>query len=337
MMRREFIAGLGSAAAWPVVARAQQTKIWRIGMLDTAPQEQNAANLAAFRQRLRELGYVEGQNLAIEYRWAEGRSDRLPELVSELLRLKVDALVVRGTQEAVAVKNATTTVPVIMSAVADPVRSGLATRLARPGGNFTGMVSFASELAGKNVELLRAMVPTIKLLASLRDASNPAAAMQWEGIQKAGRLLGIETRSFDVQNAADVSRAFDVASRDRVDAIYVNVDSVNRANQLQIIGLATQHKLPPIYSAREFVERGGLATYAVSYPQLYSRTADLADKIFKGTNPADIFVNPLGVKGVGKATVGLSAGRHQRHLPTPHTSPKNWDPSSNLSDQVRLL
>ena len=146
----------------------------------------------------------------------------------------------------------------------------------------------ASELAGKNVELLRAMVPTMKLLASLRDASNPAAAMQWEGIQKAGRLLGIETRSFDVQSAADVSRAFDVASRDRVDAMYVNVDSVNRANLLQIIGLAAQHKLPAIYSAREFVERGGLATYAVSYPQLYSRTADLADKIFKGTNPADI-------------------------------------------------
>ena len=288
MRRREFIAELGSAATCAVVTAAQQNKVWRIGMLDTAPQELNAVNLAAFRQRLRELGYIEGQNLAIEYRTAGGRSDRLPEVVSELLRLKVDTLVVRGTQEALAVKNATTTVPVIMSAVTDPVRSGLATGLARPGGNFTGMVSFAAELAGKNVELLRAMVPTIKLLASLRDASNPAAAMQWEEIQQAGHLLGIETRSFDVQNAADVSRAFDVASRDRVDAIYVNVDSVNRANQLQIIGLAAQHKLPAIYSAREFVERGGLATYAVSYPQLYSRTADLADKVFKGTNPADI-------------------------------------------------
>jgi putative ABC transport system substrate-binding protein len=286
MRRRQFIAGLGSAAAWPVVARAQPTRTWRIGMLDTASQELNAANLVAFRQRLRELGYIEGQNLAIAYRTAEGREDRLPELVPELLGLKVDMLVVRGTQEALAVKNATVTVPVIMSAIADPIGSGLAAGLARPGGNFTGMVSFVSELAGKNVELLRAMVPTATRLALIRDASNPATARQWEGMQKAGAALGIETRNFDVRNAVDVSRAFDVASRDRVDAIYVDVDPVTRANQRQIIELAAKYKLPAIYSAREFVERGGLA--AVSYPQLYFRSASLVDKILKGANPADI-------------------------------------------------
>jgi putative ABC transport system substrate-binding protein len=272
----------------PVVARAQPTKNWRIGMLDTASQELTTANLVAFRQRLRELGYIEGQNLAIAYRTAEEREDRLPELVSELLGLKVDVLVVRGTQEALAVKNATVTVPVVMSAIADPIGSGLAAGLARPGGNFTGMVSFVNELAGKNVELLRAMVPTATRLALMRDASNPATGRQWEGMQKAGAALGIETRNFDVRNAVDVSRAFDVASRDRVDAIYVDVDPVTRANQRQIIELATQYKLPAIYSEREFVERGGLATYAVSYPQLYFRSARLVDKIFKGANPADI-------------------------------------------------
>ena len=175
-----------------------------------------------------------------------------------------------------------------MAAVADPVGSGLVAGLARPGGNFTGMDSFASELAGKDVELLRAMIPTVKSLASMRDTSNPPTVRQWEGVQKAGRALGIETKTLDVRNAADVSRAFDVASRDRIDAIYVDVDSVTRANQRQIIELAAQYKLPAIYAAREFVERGGLAAYGVSYPQLYSRSASLVDKIFKGENPADI-------------------------------------------------
>jgi putative ABC transport system substrate-binding protein len=287
MRRREFIAGLG-AAAWPVAARAQQTKVWRIGMLDTASRELNAANLAAFRERLRELGYIEGQNLAIEYRSAEERSDRLHELVSELLRLKLDALVLRGTQEAMAVKNATTTVPVVMSAVADPVGQGFAQSLAHPGRNFTGMTSFVPELAGKNVELVRAMVPKVKWLAAMRDARNPANARLWEGIQEAGRALGIETRTFDVRNAADLTNAFETASKDRVDAIYVDIGGVTRTNLRQIIGLAAQFKLPAIYPAREFVEHGGLATYGVNYPQLYSRAASLVDKIFKGANPADI-------------------------------------------------
>jgi putative ABC transport system substrate-binding protein len=181
MRRRGFISLLGGAAAssisWPLAARAQQpAKVWRIGMLDTSSQELNEANLAAFRRGLRELGYLEGQNLTIEYRTSAGLTGRLPDLASELLRLKVDVIVLRGTQEALAVKNATSTVPVVMSAVSYPVGSGLIASLARPGGNFTGLISFAGELATKNVELLIAMVPHVKLIALVQDASNPATA-----------------------------------------------------------------------------------------------------------------------------------------------------------------
>jgi putative ABC transport system substrate-binding protein len=288
MNRRHCIKALCVAAAWPLAARAQQNKVWRIGMLDTASRDLNATNMTAFLQGLRELGYIDGQNLTIEYRTDEGRSERLPDLVSELLRLKVDAIVLRGTQEAMAVKNATSTVPVVMSAISDPVGLGIVAGLARPGGNFTGMISFASEVSAKNVELLRAMVPTVRRLAAIHDASNPGTAREWEEIQKAARTLAIEARSFDVRNVADVSRAFDAAGRDRIDAVYVNVDSVTRANQRQIIGLAAQYKLPAIYAAREFVDNGGLATYGVSYPQLYFRAASFVDKIFKGAKPADL-------------------------------------------------
>ena len=290
MKRRAFITLLGgAAAAWPLAARAQQPgKVWRIGMLDTSSQEFNEANLAAFRQGLRELGYFEGQNLTIEYRTNAGLSERLPDLVSELLRLKVDVIVLRGTQEAMAVKNATSTVPVVMSAVSDPVGLGIVASLARPGGNFTGLISFAGELTAKNVELLMMMVPTVKLLAYVQDPSNPSTAEQWEDIQRAARKLAIGAKSFDVRNTTDVSRAFATASKDRVDAIYVTVNNVTRANQRQIVGLAAQYKLPAIYQAREFVENGGLFSYAVSYPQLYFRAASYVDKIFKGVKPADL-------------------------------------------------
>jgi putative ABC transport system substrate-binding protein len=290
MNRRAFIAALGGAAAgWPLAARAQQpARVWRIGMLDTSSQELNEANLAAFRRGLRELGYFEGQNLRIEYRTSAGLTGHLPDLVSELLRLKVDVIVLRGTQEAMAVKNATNAVPVVMSAVSDPIGSGFIASLARPGGNFTGLISFAGELATKNVELLITMVPTVKLLALVQDASNPATGMFWEEVQRAARTRGIGAKSFDVRNAADVSRAFDTASKDGVDAIYVNVDNVTRPNQRQIIELAAQYRLPAIYAAREFVDNGGLFTYAVSYPQLYFRAASFVDKIFRGVKPADL-------------------------------------------------
>jgi putative ABC transport system substrate-binding protein len=289
MRRRDVITLLGgAAAAWPLATRAQQPKVWRIGLLDTASAELNTENTAAFSAAMRELGYVEGQNLTIEYRTDEGRTDRLPDLVADLLRLKVDAIVLRGTQQAEAVKNATSTVPVVMAAVADAVSSGIVATLAHPGTNFTGLVSFATELSAKRVELLRELIPTAKLFSALQDGSNPISAKRREEIEKAARTLGIEVLNFDVRNAGDVSRAFDESKRRRVDAIYVEINSITRANRRLIVELAAQYKLPAIYEAREFIKDGGLIVYGVSYPQLYTRAATFVDKIFKGAKPADL-------------------------------------------------
>jgi putative ABC transport system substrate-binding protein len=186
MKRRDFITLLGgAAAAWPLAARAQESKIWRIGMLDTAQRELNAANMNAFLKGLGEFGYVEGRNLAIDYRTASDHSELLPGLVSELLRLKVDVLAVRGTPEALAIKNATTTLPVVMTAVADPVGSGIVVSLAHPGGNFTGMVSFLLELAAKRIEMLRDLIPGAKLVALMEDPGNPTTTAQWEAVRDA--------------------------------------------------------------------------------------------------------------------------------------------------------
>jgi putative ABC transport system substrate-binding protein len=289
MQRREFITLLGGAAvAWPLAARAQQQKVWRIGMLDTASRELNSANLAVFYKELRDFGYVEGQNLIIEYRSADGRNERLPDLVSELLRLNVDLIVVRGTPEVLAIKNATSTIPVVMSAVVDPVGLGVAASLRRPGGNITGMSSIVTELEAKRVELLKELVPGMKRMALLGDFRNSAVAMQWDEVQIAARSLGIEAQRFDVRSTADVNRAFEVAIREHVDAIRVGVDGVTRPNRRLIIDLAAMHKLPTIYAAREFADDGGLIAYAANYAHLYLRAASFVDKIFKGANPADI-------------------------------------------------
>jgi putative ABC transport system substrate-binding protein len=288
MQRREFITLLGGAAAWPLAARAQQQKVWRIGMLDTASRELNSANLAVFYKELRDFGYVEGQNLIIEYRSADGRNERLPDLVSELLRLNVDLIVVRGTPEVLAIKNATSTIPVVMSAVVDPVGLGVAASLRRPGGNITGMSSIVTELEAKRVELLKELVPGMKRMALLGDFRNSAVTMQWEEVQMAARSLGIEAQRFDVRSAADVNRAFEVAIKEHVDAIRVGVDGVTRPNRQLIIDLAAMHKLPAIYAAREFADEGGLIAYAANYAHLYLWAANFVDKIFKGANPADI-------------------------------------------------
>ena len=289
MRRREFITLIGGAATWPLTARAQQPeRMRRIGILDTANRELNSANLAVFYKELQNFGYVEGKNLIIEYRSADGRNERLPDLVSELLRLNVDLIVVRGTPEVLAIKNATSTIPVVMSAVVDPVGLGVAASLNRPGGNITGMSSIVTELEAKRVELLKELVPGMKRMALLGDFRNSAVTMQWEEVQMAARSLGIEAQRFDVRSAADVNRAFEVAIKEHVDAIRVGVDGVTRPNRQLIIDLAAMHKLPAIYAAREFADEGGLIAYAANYAHLYLWAANFVDKIFKGANPADI-------------------------------------------------
>jgi len=288
MRRREFIGLVGGAAAWPIVARAQQVvKVWRIGILDSASRELNK-DIAALFKGLRAFGYIEGQNLIVEYRSAEGRNERLPELVSELLRLNLDLIVVRGTPEIIAIKNANGKLPIVMSAVVDPVGLGLAASLNHPGGNITGMSSIVTDLQAKRLEILREIVPGMKRAAILGDLRNPAVAMEWDELESAARSLALEVKRFDVRSSEDINRAFETAIEDNVDAIYVGVDGTTRPNRGLIIELASKYKLPAVYAAREFAMEGGMIAFGADYADLYSRTATVVDKVLKGGNPAEI-------------------------------------------------
>jgi len=289
MRRREFIAALSAAATLPISAHAQQPlKIWRIGVLESATRELNTPNMNVFLKTLREYGYIEGENLVIEYRSTGGRNERLPELVSELMRLKVNLMLVRGTPEILAVKKATSTIPVVMFAVADPVGLGVAASLSHPGGNITGMDSFTTEVETKRLGLLKELLPEMKRMAFLGDFRNSAVQKQWNEVESAARPLNLHASRLDIRSALDVSRAFDAAMKEKVDAIRVGIDGTTRPNRQLIIDLAETNKIPAIYAAKEFVEDGGLMAYATNYAELYSRAATFVDKIFKGANPADL-------------------------------------------------
>ncbi len=281
--RREFITLLGSAAvAW---------KVWRIGVLETISPELNAANFDALRRALRNLGYIELQNLIIEYRSAEGQVDRFPELAIELVRAQVDVIVTRGTPATVAAKTATTTIPVVMAASGEPLTSGVIAGLARPGGNVTGLSAFTNELIPKRIELLNEAVSGLARIAFLQDMANPIAPSQWEELKAAALSLRIEPFLLDVRKSEDVTRAFEGARVQRVNALAVGNDTVTHANRRQVVELAAQQRLPVIYATREFVDAGGLMTYGVNYSDLYRRAATYVDKIFKGAKPADLPVD----------------------------------------------
>jgi putative ABC transport system substrate-binding protein len=290
LKRREFITLLGGeAAAWPLTARAQQLgRVYRIGLLETAPVAANAANFDALRKGLRELGYVEGRNLVLDYRSADGRPERFPQLAAELLRLNVDLIVTRGTPAVMAAKNATATVPVVMAASGEPVGTGVVTGLARPGGNVTGLSALTSELIPKRLELMREMIAGIRRIAFVQNIGNPIAPSQWEQLATTARSLGLEVQLLDVRKPEDIVRAFDTAIAWRADAMLVGNDTVTQANRRQVVELAAKHRLPSMYHAREFVDAGGLMTYGVSYPDLYRRAATFVDKILKGARPADL-------------------------------------------------
>ncbi len=288
MDRRVFIAGvaLGLLAA-SSAPRAQQTgKVYRIGMLEAVPAAQNAANLDALRKGLRELGYVEGRNLVIEYRSADGRAERFSELAAELVRLKVDLIVTRGTPAANAAKAATATIPVVMATMGDP--SAIVTSFAHPGGNITGVTTFSTELTAKRIELLKELVPSLSHVALLHNMGNPAATPEWEETKAAARSLDLQAELLDVRDEADLRGAFEKATRQHVDALIIGADGLTQMNQPTIVDLAARHRLPAAYPAREFVEAGGLIAYAVNYPDLYFRFASFADKIFKGAKPGEL-------------------------------------------------
>jgi ABC-type uncharacterized transport system substrate-binding protein len=270
-------------------AEAQQAgKVYRIGVLERLSLPLNAANFDAFRQGLQELGYVEGQNLVIEYRYVEGSDDRLADLATELVRLKVDLILTRGTPAALAAKQATGTIPVVMAASGDPVGTGIVASVARPGGSVTGLSAFVRDLQAKRVELLRDMLPGIARVAGLFNLSNPALPLEWKEVELAARSLGLQPQLLDVRTPEDLRHAFNAAITQRADALVVGIDGLTQRHRGTIADLAIQHRLPAIYAGREFVDAGGLISYGVSYPDLYDRAARFVDKIFTGTKPADL-------------------------------------------------
>jgi putative tryptophan/tyrosine transport system substrate-binding protein len=286
--RRAFIGTLaGGLLAAPLAAGVQQPrKVYRIGILETVPAAQNAANLDALRKGLRDLGYVEGQNLVIEYRSADGRAERFPDLATELVRLKVDLIVTRGTPAAKAAKDATGTIPLVMATMGDP--HPIVASFAHPGGNTTGVTTFSTELIGKRIEILKELVPSLSRVALLHNMGNPAAPPEWEETKTAARSLGLQAEILDVRSQDDLGRAFELAVRRHVDALVIGADGLTQMHQQTIVHWVARKRLPATYPAREFVEAGGLMAYAVKYPDLYFRFASFIDKIFKGAKPADL-------------------------------------------------
>lgn len=288
MVRRMFmrvVATIPCVAVFDALAQ-ETTKVYRIGILEAIPAAKNVANLDALRKGLRDLGYVEGSNLRIEYRSADGRAERFPELVSELVRLKVDLIVTRGTPATNAAKSATATIPVVMATMGDP-RLNVAS-FARPGGNVTGLTTFSTELTGKRIEMVKELVPGIARVALLHNMGNPAVPQEWGETKKAARSLGLHADLLDVRSDADLRRAFKVAVEQHVDALVVGADGLIQAHQQEIVDFVARNKLPAVYPAREFVEAGGLIAYAVSYPDLYFRFARYVDKILRGTKPGEL-------------------------------------------------
>ncbi len=276
-----------SSIAAPMAVDAQQAqRLYRIGMLQTTSMPINAGNIDAFRQGLRELGYVEEKNFAIEYRSADGRDERFPGLATELVRLKVDLILTRGTPATLAAKNATGTIPVVMTGIGDPVGQGVVVSLGRPGGNITGLSAVVTELSAKRVELLQELVPRAARIAALLNMGNPAIPPQWKEIERATRSLGIRPQLLDARKPEDLEPAFDAAIRQRADALVVGLDTLTSTSQRLIVDLAAKHQLPAVYASSEFA--GGLLVYGVNYPDLYRRAAVFADKIFKGAKPADL-------------------------------------------------
>jgi len=288
--RRTFLAGTGAALfSAPFAAKAQPLgKVYRVGVLEVVSITSNSINLAAFRKGLKELGYLDGQNFVIEYRSADGRPDRFPNLADELVRLKVDVILTRGTPAALAAKRATATIPIVMASSGDPLASGLVASLAHPGGNVTGLSALATEIEGKQLELIRGIVPKITRIGFLFNMSNPVRQAEWKEAEPLARSVGLQPRLIDLRKAGDLDVTLDAAMRQRIGALIVGVDAVTQANRGQIAETLIKRRLPSMSREREFVEAGGLMSYGVHYPDLYRRAGVYVSKIFKGATPADL-------------------------------------------------
>jgi putative tryptophan/tyrosine transport system substrate-binding protein len=279
----------GAAAAWPLAARAQQAgKVYRIGFLGNSTAALEANLVGPFREGLRHLGYVEGQNILIEYRWAEGKYERFPALTAELIALKVDVIVTAGTPASLAVQKAATSIPLVMVAVGDPVATGLVASLGRPGGNITGLTSIASEMEGKRLELLREVVPKLLHVAVLWNAASPIQVIEERETRAAAQALGMKMLSLGVRSREEIEDALTTIVREQPGALLVLADRLFLHHRTRIMDFAVQRRLPGVHAYRELVEAGGLMSYGPSYADMHRRAASYVDRILKGSKPADL-------------------------------------------------
>jgi len=292
--RREFIVTLGGvAAAWPFAANAQQPAMPVIGFLHGASLEGYAPMVSAFRQALREAGYIEGHNLAIEYRWAEGHYDRLPALAAELVHRQVAVIVAGGTPPAFAAKAATSTIPIVILVGIDPVQAGLVASLNRPGGNVTGLAIQTVELAAKRVELLHELLRASTTVAMLVNPSTPLTEPEIKGVRDAARSVGLELQVLNASTVSEIDAAFEKLIELRAGALVVSVDTFLNNRRSQIVALAARHAVPAIYGVREFAAAGGLMSYGSDLADAYRQLAIYAGKILMGAKPADLPVQQV--------------------------------------------
>jgi putative tryptophan/tyrosine transport system substrate-binding protein len=288
MKRREFIAGLGSAAVWPLAARAQQEeRVRRVGFLGASNPSISGPWLSAFVQRLGELGWVEGRNLQIEVRWAEGRDDRAAEIAVAYANANVDLIVTLAAGSVLAAKRATSTIPVVFAIARDPIGSGLAASLARPTGNATGLSAFNLDLLGKRLQLLREIIPDLQRLAVLGNIGAADAAFELREVIKTAETLGLHTTAVEVKFPADIAPALD-AIKTQPQSLFVVGDPLAFIHWAQINSWALRQRLPTMCAMRDFVAAGGLISYGTNFRSLFRRAAEFSDKILRGAKPADI-------------------------------------------------
>jgi len=289
MRRREFVSLLGGAAAWPLSAGAQQPAMPVIGFLSSASATESAHMVAAFRQGLSETGHVDGQNVAIEFRWAGGEYDRLPSLAADLVRRQVTVITaVGGAMSAIAAKAATTTIPVVFSTGGDPVQQGLVASFNRPGSNITGVSVFTAALAAKRLEILREVVPKADVIALLVNPRGTAAEPQLRDVQEAARAVRQEVHMLYASNEREIETAFATLAQARMGALIVAADPFFNSRRDLLVALAARHSIPAIYEWREFAEAGGLMSYGTSLPEAYRHVGLYAGRILKGAKPADL-------------------------------------------------
>ena len=304
MKRREFIGLVGGAAAWPLTANAQQAggKIVTIGILAIEPWPP----IDTFRQALNDLGYIEGKNVRFEYRYAKGHNERLPELANDLVGLNVDVILTWGTDAVLAAKQATTTIPIVMGAIGDPLASGIVTDLARPGGNVTGFSSRAAELESKRLQLLKEAVPGLSRVAILVNPANHYMPRALQSARRGAQVLHVSLAIYEVRDTTTLDAAFVTLTKDRPDALMVPADTFLVSQRSRIAQFAIENKLPSVYTFRQHIEAGGLIAYSPNYHDLFRRAASYVDKILKGAKPGEL---PIGQPTKFELVINLTTAK----------------------------